>query len=571
MDDNNTEKPGNKAKRWTQIASRGGNGGGGITSVEAIPGINQNVVAFLQTPTSANLRTAVSDETGTGSAVFATSPTLTTPTLNSPTLTTPALGVATATSIAVGSPTGATAAGIVNAKGFKIDGVTVGASTDTYWTADGSDIEFAGGEVSAALRSDTTLGASGPVLGSSITARAVAPGLVFSGVAALSTTGVTAFGTGGWTQVIRLNQSQIRGGGENSYLTLGATFPSVYLRFTTNELSVYNGTDVLASGYIVPLGVNKHIVVTGDGTNVKFYIDGVLTATVAETVTNYTSANPVIGGGVGTYVYGTIAVDMLNRALTAAEVLSLYESGPSGADFSNAGSSLASSAFKNSPNSSFATFSGASATGFAAAGATGVVIQTDPISIVAGVSYRVAFDLVLNSGAVPDVGFINEALAVVGSTARPDAANGSNSIVLTAAITATTQKLFFSAANGATDFVVSNLTFVPLGLVLANSYSVGSGLTVPPLNGTSGTITLPASGVTWSQPNGNLISLGTVAANQATIAGDASGGLTVTPKSGTGFKLINVAEHADNAAAVTAGLAVGTFYRTGDVLKVVHA
>jgi hypothetical protein len=31
-----------------------------------------------------------------------------------------------------------------------------------------------------------------------------------------------------------------------------------------------------------------------------------------------------------------------------------------------------------------------------------------------------------------------------------------------------------------------------------------------------------------------------------------------------------VAEYADNAAAVTAGLAVGTFYRTGDVLKVVH-
>jgi hypothetical protein len=31
-----------------------------------------------------------------------------------------------------------------------------------------------------------------------------------------------------------------------------------------------------------------------------------------------------------------------------------------------------------------------------------------------------------------------------------------------------------------------------------------------------------------------------------------------------------VAEHADNAAAVAAGLAVGTFYRTGDALKVVH-
>jgi hypothetical protein len=31
-----------------------------------------------------------------------------------------------------------------------------------------------------------------------------------------------------------------------------------------------------------------------------------------------------------------------------------------------------------------------------------------------------------------------------------------------------------------------------------------------------------------------------------------------------------VQEYADNAAAVTAGLSVGTFYRTGDLLKVVH-
>ena len=30
-------------------------------------------------------------------------------------------------------------------------------------------------------------------------------------------------------------------------------------------------------------------------------------------------------------------------------------------------------------------------------------------------------------------------------------------------------------------------------------------------------------------------------------------------------------EHADNAAAITAGLDVGQIYRTGDLLKIVHA
>jgi hypothetical protein len=39
------------------------------------------VATFLATPTSANLRAAITDETGTGSLVFATSPTLTTPTI----------------------------------------------------------------------------------------------------------------------------------------------------------------------------------------------------------------------------------------------------------------------------------------------------------------------------------------------------------------------------------------------------------------------------------------------------------------------------------------------------------
>lgn len=42
------------------------------------------VATFLTTPTSANLRGALTDETGTGSAVFATSPTLVTPVLGTP-------------------------------------------------------------------------------------------------------------------------------------------------------------------------------------------------------------------------------------------------------------------------------------------------------------------------------------------------------------------------------------------------------------------------------------------------------------------------------------------------------
>jgi len=53
-------------------------GGTGITS------LGTGVATFMGTPSSANLRSALTDETGTGGAVFATSPTLVTPVLGTP-------------------------------------------------------------------------------------------------------------------------------------------------------------------------------------------------------------------------------------------------------------------------------------------------------------------------------------------------------------------------------------------------------------------------------------------------------------------------------------------------------
>ena len=49
-----------------------------------VTGLGTGVATFLQTPTSANLAAAVSDETGTGALVFANSPTFITPALGTP-------------------------------------------------------------------------------------------------------------------------------------------------------------------------------------------------------------------------------------------------------------------------------------------------------------------------------------------------------------------------------------------------------------------------------------------------------------------------------------------------------
>ena len=78
----------------------------GLPISTGVAGLAAGIATFLGSPTSANLRTALTDETGTGSAVFAVSPSIATPVLTSPTLvnvlatSTAAPTIASATTIA---------------------------------------------------------------------------------------------------------------------------------------------------------------------------------------------------------------------------------------------------------------------------------------------------------------------------------------------------------------------------------------------------------------------------------------------------------------------------------------
>ncbi len=56
----------------------------GLPISSGVSGLGSGVATFLATPSSANLATALTDETGSGAAVFATSPTLVTPALGTP-------------------------------------------------------------------------------------------------------------------------------------------------------------------------------------------------------------------------------------------------------------------------------------------------------------------------------------------------------------------------------------------------------------------------------------------------------------------------------------------------------
>jgi len=149
----------------------------GLPISTGVSGLGASVATFLAAPSSANLRTALTDETGTGSAVFATSPTLTTPNLGTP-------SAATLTN-ATGLPIIAGTTGTLSvARGGTGSTTAPGALTNFGLTATATELNYTDGVTSAiqtqlnakGVGSVTSVGGTGTINGLSLSGTVTSSG-----------------------------------------------------------------------------------------------------------------------------------------------------------------------------------------------------------------------------------------------------------------------------------------------------------------------------------------------------------------------------------------------------------
>ena len=107
----------------------------GLPLATGISGLGAGVATFLATPSSANLASAVTGETGTGALVFGTSPTIASPTLTTPVLGTPSSGTLTScTGLPIATGVSGLAAGIATFLATPTSAALAAALTDETGT-----------------------------------------------------------------------------------------------------------------------------------------------------------------------------------------------------------------------------------------------------------------------------------------------------------------------------------------------------------------------------------------------------------------------------------------------------
>jgi hypothetical protein len=303
----------------------------GLPITTGVSGLGTGIASFLATPTSANLITAMTDETGSGALVFA----------NTPTLVTPVIGAATGTSLVLSSTLNvggaATITGTLTANGTAAlnDNVTVAAGK-TFTVGTGATTLGGTLGVTGATTLSSTLTAGTSTLTSlSVTNNETVGGtLGVTGATTLSST-LTA-GTSTLTSLSVTNNETVGGTlGVTGATTLSSTLTAG--TSTLTSLSVTNNETV--GGTLGVTGATTLSSLTASGTSTLTTLTTTGAATFSSTVkiTTGAAAGKVLtsdasGNATWSYSIGsTVVTSTTTYAITLAEAYVFYTGSAAGA------------------------------------------------------------------------------------------------------------------------------------------------------------------------------------------------------------------------------------------------
>ena len=180
-----------------------------------------------------------------------------------------------------------------------------------YWPLDGNSIAT----VSSAVGTDTSV---------SYAAAKINSGAVFTGgTSRISLAGGPALGT-----VFSISAWLFPTSNVPSYgaILSRSGVASGLFRKSTTKLSLYDAGDHLSAGNVT-ISVWTHVVLTSDGTSIRFYLNGTLDTTTVYVPTTFTAGQ--IGSDTSSEGFiGTIdEVGTWTRALSGPEITTLYNAG----------------------------------------------------------------------------------------------------------------------------------------------------------------------------------------------------------------------------------------------------